>query len=244
MYTRALYVVLGGLLLLLAAPVPSPTAPFSVPRSRPLPRVTLISDSVAGAISFDTGAKALLSAGIDLFLEPGQGRRLGGENPQDGATPTALKLIGVLGHRLGPTVIMCIGYNDLSTQYAQSMAAALAALHGSGVKHVLWVTLHVSPDHTSAATMNQAIEAAAAQNPAITVVDWNAYASGHPEWFQSDGVHLTGDGPRAMARLFHASLVKLGIPRPLTSRRRSPAKAEPRLAAPSGRTGGAEHELI
>jgi hypothetical protein len=213
MWARAaVNIVLGGLLALVAVPAASPTAaPRAVATSRPFPRVTLISDSVAGAISFDMGAKAILAEGIDLFLEPGAARRLGGDTPPGGVLPTALQLIGMLGHRLGPTVIMCIGYNDFSDQYAQNLAAALDALRSSGVRHVLWVTLYVSPDHTSRAIMNDAIEAAAARR-AITVVDWNTYASRHPEWFQSDGTHLTGAGPRAMARLFHASLVKLGIP--------------------------------
>lgn len=212
MRAGACAVVFGGLLPLVAAPAALPTAaPRPVGASRQLPRVTLISDSVAGAISLDTGAKAILAEGINLFLEPGAGRRLGGENPPDSALPTALQLIGMLGHRLGPTVIMCIGYNDYSDQYAEYLSDALDALRAAGVKHVLWVTLYVSPDHTSRATMNDAIEAAAAQGE-VTVVDWNAYATGHPDWFQPDGAHLIGAGPRAMARLLHASLVKLGIP--------------------------------
>ena len=182
--------------------------------SAPLPRVTLISDSVAAAISYDTGAKAILAEGVDLFLEPGQARRLGGDNPPDGISPpTALQLIETLGHRLGPTVIICVGYNDFSEPYAQNMKAALEAMRRVGVRHVLWTTLHVSPAHSGYLTMNNAIQAIAAQHPEVAVVDWNAYANMHPEWFQQpDDVHLAGDGPRAMARLFHTSLVKLGIP--------------------------------
>jgi lysophospholipase L1-like esterase len=198
--------VLGGVLLL-AAPLPAVAA------KRSLPRVTLISDSVAASIAFDVGAKAILADGIDLFLEPGEGRRLGGDTPAGGiAPPTALQLVQTLGRRLGRTVIMCVGYNDVSSQYAGNMEVALDELRAAGVTHVLWVTLHVSPEHTGNATMNAAIAAAAAQHQEVTIVDWNAFAAGHPEWFQPDGTHLRGDAPRAMARLFHASLVKLGIP--------------------------------
>jgi lysophospholipase L1-like esterase len=118
----------------------------------------------------------------------------------------------MLGHRLGATVIMSVGYNDFSDQYAANMEAALAELSSAGVKHVLWATLHFSPAHLGYQTMNDAIAAAATHHPELAIVDWNAYASGHPEWFQSDQVHLTSDGPRALARLFHSSLVKLGIP--------------------------------
>ena len=117
----------------------------------------------------------------------------------------------MLGQRLGPTVIMSIGYNDAFGQYQQDVDAALGELHAAGVTRVLWLTLHVTPDHTSYLAMNDAIQAAAAQDPDVTVVDWNGYASPHPEWFQADGVHLTGDGPRAMANLLHQTLVQLGI---------------------------------
>lgn len=202
-----------SVLLLVAAassPAPVPGAASTAPS---LPRVTLISDSVAAAISFDTGAKAILGEGIDLFLEPGPARRLGGTNPSDAiAPPTAVHLIASLGERLGPTVIMCLGYNDVSSQYAEHMEAALDALRRAGVRRVLWVTLRLSDAHRGYLTMNSAIEAAAASHPEVTVVDWNGYASGHPEWFQPDGVHLRGEGPRAMARLFRASLSELGIP--------------------------------
>ncbi len=212
--SRAVTGVVGCLLLLLAAPAASPTAaPVAVAASTPLPRVTLISDSVAAAIAFDTGAKAILAEGIDIFLEPGQARRLGGTNPSNGiAPPTALQLIASLGDRLGPTVIMCVGNNDFSDQYAKNMQAALDALRRASVKRVLWVTLHFSDAHYGNRTMNNAIKAGAARQPEVTVVDWDGYARGHPEWFQSDDVHLTGDGPRAMARLFHATLLKLGVP--------------------------------
>jgi hypothetical protein len=203
---RALTAVVTGLVVLLGAPAAATTA------SPSRPRVTLISDSVAGAIAFDTGAKAILADRVDLFLEPGEARRLGGVNPADGiAPPTALELIGTLGRRLGPTVILCIGYNDISSQYAANAEAALEALRRAGVTHVLWVTLHESPFHLGDVTMNAAIEAAAARHPEVTVVDWNAYARGHPEWFSADDVHLTGDGPRALARLLHASLVTLRV---------------------------------
>jgi hypothetical protein len=213
MRARTRMVLLSSTLLLFAIPDAPNAAPLTVAATSGLgPRVTLISDSVAGAIALDTGAKAILAQGIDLFLEPGEARRLGGVNPPGGiAPPTALQLIAMLGHRLGSTVIMCIGHNDYSDQYAQNMEAALAALRDAGVKHVLWVNLHLTPAHQGYAVMDAAITAVAAQHPEVTVVDWNADATGHPEWFQPDGVHLTGDGPRAMARAFHASLVRLGV---------------------------------
>ena len=178
----------------------------------PLPRVTLISDSVAASISFDIGAKSILASGVDLFLEPGQARTLGPVTPAGTAPATVLELIPQLGRRLGPTVVIEIGHNDYSHTYAANVEAALSALHAAGVKHVLWTTLHVTRSHTSYAIMNDAVAAAARQHPELTVLDWNAHAADHPEWFQPDGVHLTGDGPRALARFIHTNLVPLVVP--------------------------------
>lgn len=207
MLIRACSAVAACSLLLLADAASSHTA---APVKQAPPRVTLIADSVAAAISLDTGAKAILGRGIDLFLEPGPARRLGGTNPPDAiAPPTAVALIDSLGRRLGPTVIVCVGYNDVSSRYAENMEAALDALRGANVRRVLWVTLPLNDAHRGYLTINDAIEAAATAHPEVTVVDWNRYASGHPEWFQSDGVHLSGDGPRALARLMRASLAKL-----------------------------------
>ena len=188
--------------------------PASSSAPRPLPRVTLISDSVAAAIVFDTGAKAVLADGVDLFLEPGQARLLGGESAPGAIAPeTALQLIGELGRRLGPTVIVEVGNNDVSSTYGLHMEEALAGLRAAGVQHVLWTTLHTTDAHLGSRTMNAAIAAAAAAHPEVTVVDWNARAAGHPEWFQADGVHLAGGGARALAQLFHETLVRLGVSR-------------------------------
>jgi virginiamycin B lyase len=182
-------------------------------RPKPLPRVTFISDSVAAPIAFDPGAESILANGIDLFFEPGQARTLGPARATGIAPPTVLDLIAQLGPRLGPTVVVEIGNNDFSSTYAANMESALKALRHAGVKHVLWLTLHVTPKHTTYAVMNAAIAAAAARHPELSVLDWNAYAAAHPEWFQGDGVHLTGDGPRALAEFVRAGLASIGLPR-------------------------------
>ena len=48
---------------------------------------------------------------------------------------------------------------------------------------------------------NKVIENVAADYPNVTVVDWHAAADGHPEYFVSDGVHLTTTGEKVFARL-------------------------------------------
>ena len=58
-----------------------------------MPRVTLISDSVAASIAYDRQAKSTLASGVDLFLEPGQARTLGPAPPGEIAPPTVLELV-------------------------------------------------------------------------------------------------------------------------------------------------------
>ena len=177
-----------------------------------LPRVTLIGDSVSYAIALDPGATAILRNGVDLQLQAQPCRRLEAVScPEDNGTvpPTALSLINSLGHALGSTVVMAVGYNDPEDMYASELTDVLAALHQQGVQHILVVTLRAA--RHPYVTMNGDIRTAAAADPSVTVVDWNVYSRSHPEWFQADGIHLGGDGAQAMASLIHKWLVHLRV---------------------------------
>jgi len=182
--------------------------------STPLPRVTFITDSVAGAIEYDRSALATLSQGIDLNLEIASCRRVEQDSCPDALTgvrpPNVVELVQALGPALGPTVIVAVGYNDFEASYAQNIEDALAALKQAGVQNVLWPTLRAA-EHPYL-TMNDDIRAAAEAHPEVTVVDWNLYSRSHPDWFQPDGIHLLAPGTEAMATLLHTALVALGVP--------------------------------
>ena len=36
-------------------------------------------------------------------------------------------------------------------------------------------------------------------HPTLHLADWNTYSAGHPEWFGTDGIHLTAAGTMALA---------------------------------------------
>jgi len=177
-----------------------------------LPTVTVIGDSVSTSLGEDETAKTILAEGVDLRLELAPCRRVGQASCpyKDTRPPNVIDLVKTLGSTLGPTVIVAVGYNDFVDAYAQNIEDALAALADAGVKHVLWPTLRAV--HHDYVTMNDMIEAAAARHPELTVVDWNVYSRSHPDWFQEDGLHLTGPGAIAMATLFHQALEDLHIP--------------------------------
>jgi hypothetical protein len=176
------------------------------------PRVTLIGDSPATGIQYNPGARAILAEGITLQTELAPCRRLVQPScPYEGTRPPSLLEV-VQGARgqLGDTVIVAVGYNDFEEQYGDDIRTALAALRDAGVKRILWATLRAARHPYLA--MNDAIRNAAEVNPDLGVVDWNAYSRSHPDWFQEDGIHLSGPGAEAMARLFHDALDALGVP--------------------------------
>ncbi len=200
------------LTLLAAAALSSAAALAGGTGPAPPTRVTLIGDSVATGIAYNVDAKSILATGIDLDLEVAVCRRLAGDScPYDGVRPpTLVDLLPSL--RLGPTVVVAVGYNDYETTFAATVETVLNALEKASVAHVLWLTLRA--ERQSYLNMNDLVRAAVAQHPELTVVDWNLYSRSHPDWFQPDGLHLTDVGAVAMATLVHRSLDDLGLVAP------------------------------
>jgi hypothetical protein len=179
--------------------------------ARALPHVTVIGDSVADAVGNDSGAVAILRQGVDLDLEVAPCRRV----DQDSCfvngvqPPNVVQLVKTMGSKLGPNVVIAVGYNDYEDQYAKNIETALAALQAAGVKRVWWLSLRAA--HHGYVNMNDDITAAAQQHPELSVIDWNVYSRSHPDWFQADGLHLYEPGALAMASLIHQTLIQDGI---------------------------------
>lgn len=179
--------------------------------ARDLQHVTLIGDSVADAIANDNDAIAVMRQGVDLDLEVAPCRRVEGEGcPYEGVRPpSVVQLAKSMGSKLGPNVVVCVGYNDFEDQYAGNIEDALDAFKAAGVKHVWWLTLRAA--HHPYLNMNDDIVAAAKNHPELDVIDWNVYSRSHPDWFQDDGLHLLEQGSIAMAGLIHQTLLDAGV---------------------------------
>lgn len=200
--------VRGVFALIVAALVLAAPSAAAAPQ---LQHVTIIGDSVADAIPLTPSARTIVTQGIDADLEVAPCRRLEGEGcPVDGVRPpSAVQLIQSMGSKLGANVVIAVGYNDFLDQYHGNIDDALAALKAAGVKRVFWLTLREA--HHPYIPMNGFIEAAAAKHPEMTVVEWNTYSRSHPDWFQTDGVHLVKAGADAMATLIHKALLAGGV---------------------------------
>lgn len=200
-----------GVIATLVALAALTAAAASPARSTGAQHVTLIGDSVADAIPGDDSAVAILRQGIDLDLEVAPCRRVEGEGcPYLGTRPpSAVQLIQSMGSKLGANVVVAVGYNDFEDQYAGNVEDAIGALTAAGVKRIFWLTLRAA--RHPYLTMNDDIAQAAAKHPQVTVIDWNLYSRSHPDWFQTDGLHLLGPGAEAMATLIHKSLLGAGV---------------------------------
>jgi hypothetical protein len=179
--------------------------------TRDIQHVTLIGDSVADAIPGTSVASTIVRQGVDLDFEVAPCRRVEGEGcPVDGVRPpSVVQLANSMGSKLGPNVVVSVGYNDFEDQYAHNIEDALNAFKAAGVKHVWWLTLRAA--HHGYVNMNDDIEAAAAQHPELSVIDWNVYSRSHLDWFQPDGLHLLEGGANEMATLIHKTLLDDGV---------------------------------
>jgi hypothetical protein len=186
-------------------------APSAQGGSRDVSHVTLIGDSVADAIGNTNSSIAIVKQGIDLDVEVAPCRRVEGIGcPVDGVRPpSVVQLAKSMGSKLGPNVVVSVGYNDFEDEYAQNIEDALDAFKAAGVKHVWWLTLRAA--HHPYLNMNDDITAAAKAHPELSVVDWNVYSRSHLDWFQDDGLHLLRAGADAMATLIHQTLLDDGV---------------------------------
>lgn len=114
-----------------------------------------------------------------------------------GRTPPPAPKPLTLPDAVGRVVVvhLCTNY-AVGGGFAGYIDAVMAKL--DGVERVVWVTCgEWSPGQTEA---NEAIRAAAAEDPTIVVADWARYASG-PGYTYEDGIHLTESGRAQIAAL-------------------------------------------
>lgn len=194
------------------------------------PRVTVVSDSVLTSVTWgNTAALSALEEGLDMQIDAGVCRRLNVQSCAFNGTyvPTTLDVLNGWINALGPVVVIVDGYNDLPASFAGDVELTLDTLRDHGVQRVLWVNLHaVRPEY---AQKNSVLTEAARHHPELRVLDWNTYSSSHPEWYQSDLIHLVPAGGVAIATWIHQAI--------LDALAAAPAPASPARGAPIVVTG-------
>jgi hypothetical protein len=187
------------LLLVLAGSSSSGATAANALDPAPPNRVTVITDSVGGVLSWLTKARENLARGLDLELEAKACRKLVDPGcPQEGDPHpvSALDTIRALGPQVGSTVVIDVGYNDSWSLYGTELDQVMEALIAVGARHVVWVTLEEFRDPWIG--INKAIRAAPTRWNQLVVADWAHAAADKPSWFY-DGVHMNWEGGLAFA---------------------------------------------
>jgi hypothetical protein len=180
----------------------------------PLKHVTIFGDSEAAALNWDPTAKAVIDKGNRATYELEACGRLTTPGCISPPPPSVLSEVKTLGRRIGPTVVILVGYNDDPHVYASGIDSVLRAMHKRGVKQVLWLTLRSNAHPDQYKATNQVIRAAAHRFPFVTVINWAGYSSPHPDWFVSDGIHFTSNGAVQFATYVHRTLKSYGLTGP------------------------------
>jgi len=165
-------------------PVPTPTAPASL-----LARyhVTAIGDSVMlGALQ--PLQDALPNLGIDAEV----GLSL----------PRALSLLQsrAKAGQLGQIVVIHVGNNGWMTE---DEVEQLFDIIGD-TRQVILVNVKVPRQWE--ANNNAVLARVSQRHPNVTLIDWHAASTGHPEYFWDDGIHLRPEGAQAYAHLVVAQV--------------------------------------
>lgn len=180
--------------------------------SRPDQHLTLFTDSSGASLGWDSTARRIVAHGNRVLFELHPCGRLVQPGCIAPPPPSVLSDVRRLGRRIGPNVVVFVGYNDNPATYRNGMPVVLRAMRNHGVKHVVWLTLRGV--YKQYVDINHAIYAAAHQWPIMKVLDWNHYAASHPSWFSGDGIHMSGVGAVAFANYLHRSLKQLGLTGP------------------------------
>lgn len=207
---------MGRPLALLGAVVGSCVlAAAAVAGKRPqLQHVTIFSDSSGASLTWDSAAKRIVERANRVLLELHACGRLVQVGCLTPPPPSVLATVRALGRRIGPNVVIYVGYNDAPATYRHGLPIVLKALWKRGVRHVLWLTLHtVNKQYVD---INHAIYAVAQKwRRTMTVLDWNHYSAPHRSWYASDGIHMSGVGAVAFATYLHRALKRLGLTGPV-----------------------------
>lgn len=203
---------LGGLLAPLAASTAGEAASVRT-------RVTVIGDSTLLGMRND-GA-AVIRGSYDLNLQAASCRRLIAVSCDIPFRPTnTIDVMRAQEGQLGTALVIMAGYDDFVI--ADGIDTIVAEARRQGVSRVVWLTYMEDVIYTGLGGLtyadvfrehNRVLRAKAAADPILSVADWNAYADPHPEWFSSDGIHLSAAGSPALGTYIRDQLDALSVSR-------------------------------
>lgn len=185
-------------------------------------RVELISDSSIAAIRWAGKTDWLTTVDWEISLESCRRLVYPSCRGREGYAPTTAKekLDGDAA-TLGPAdptdvLVIGVGYDDWETRFRDDFRTVIGAARDAGFRTIVWLTYR---DHNSYqlpagsaelfsnyTEMNTILheELETGAYPEVRVWDYRTFTAPHPDWFTSDGIHLTATGAEYVASWFSA----------------------------------------
>jgi hypothetical protein len=183
-------------------PTPAPTAPPTTPGVAGVTGVSTLTVP-GGVVAFGDSVMIDAAPALQQLLPGIRVEAVVGEQTDTGLTELAAL---VAAHALPRAVVFALGTNG---EFSSSEFAQLRTLTSG---HFLVVLTVHCPYCSWTAPDNQVIDSGCAATRHCVVVDWNAVANAHPDWFAPDGVHMAigGVGAEWYGALVVAALRTLG----------------------------------
>lgn len=179
-------------------------------------RVTLISDSAIAGIRWSGALDHLTNTSWDARLESCRRLVRSSCRGREGYAPLTVmvELQQIVAERGRPEqdelLIVATGYNDWHGTFLNDFTLVMNQARVAGFERVGWMTYREDNQYTAPGTsenrvdyiaMNAILRAQAASGawPELTLLEYDLAMRGQTAWFNSDGVHVSFDGARAVA---------------------------------------------
>jgi peptidoglycan hydrolase-like protein with peptidoglycan-binding domain len=184
------------------------------PSSPSVGSILFIGDSVAESIASEFAA-IVTPAYPTMNFQACAGRGMAGAGCLFTVTAPQINSdgVGVVNTLDAPAIaIVELGYNDDPATFEGEVQQMLAALISKGVQRVIFVNMSTRSTKRNYAKSNEALVAAAAKNPGISIFDWNTASSAANQWRWFDNkslccfVHLSTTGQAEFALFLRQQL--------------------------------------
>ncbi len=146
-----------------------------------------------------------LNVGVEPFLRAElRGWSIAADDVVGRSTETGIEHLRAQGATLGRYLVVSLGTNDPGNATDAFRADVTEVMRLASGRCVVWATIHRGGD--AYAPFNDALEAEAAANRNLRLVEWTSMLEAHPEWLAADGIHATPDGYRARADAIVAAM--------------------------------------
>lgn len=179
-------------------------------KSPTVKEILLLGDSVLAILKYSDTGLELLRNQHPFLLRTVPCQRLDSFGCTKESRSSALRILKQERGQFDRVVVVATGYNDYQGLSFEKSVRAITAEAASQGLDVMWLTYKIGGNvKEKSRVFNQMLFGLANEIQNLTIMDWNFISAGHPEYFRSDGIHMTDFGGVEIARAISEALDKL-----------------------------------